>query len=67
MQRTMSNPGPVRDGKLSHYQFGNYFDKKVTAMFISANGIALNTKHQELMVLIGNGNTIMTFYFPEVF
>ena len=34
---------------------------------LNVNGIALNSKHQELMVPTGNGNTIMTFYFPEVF
>ena len=34
---------------------------------LNVNGIALNTKHRELMVPTGNGNTIMTFYFPEVF
>jgi len=34
---------------------------------LNVNGIALDPTHQELMVPTGNGNTIMTFYFPEIF
>ena len=34
---------------------------------LNVNGIALDPAHQELMVPTGNGNTVMTFYFPEIF
>ena len=34
---------------------------------LNVNGIALDETHKELMVPTGNGNTIMTFYFPEIF
>src|SRR5438093_662156 len=34
---------------------------------LNVNGIALDPAHKELMVPTGNGNTIMTFYFPEIF
>jgi hypothetical protein len=34
---------------------------------LNVNGIALNPAQQELMVPTGNGNTVMTFYFPEIF
>jgi 6-phosphogluconolactonase (cycloisomerase 2 family) len=34
---------------------------------LNVNGIALNHRDKELMVPTGNGNTVMTFYFPEIF
>ena len=34
---------------------------------LNVNGIALNPAEKEIMVPTGNGNTVMTFYFPEIF
>ncbi len=34
---------------------------------LNVNGIDLNHRDKELMVPTGNGNTVMTFYFPEIF
>ena len=34
---------------------------------LNINGVAINPTHQEIMIPTGNGNTVMTFYFPEIF
>jgi hypothetical protein len=38
---------------------------KITGM--NVNGVEINPLHKEIMVPTGNGNTVFTFYFPEIF
>ena len=34
---------------------------------LNVNGVGIDPAHQEVMIPTGNGNVIMTFYFPEIF
>jgi hypothetical protein len=38
---------------------------KITGM--NVNGVEIDPEHKEIMVPTGNGNTVFTFYFPEIF
>ena len=39
--------------------------RKLTGL--NVNGVGIDPAHQEVMIPTGNGNVIMTFYFPEIF
>jgi len=34
---------------------------------LNVNGVGIDATHQEVMIPTGNGNVVMTFYFPEIF
>jgi hypothetical protein len=34
---------------------------------LNVNGVGIDTIHKEVMVPTGNGNVVMTFFFPEIF
>ena len=34
---------------------------------LNVNGVSIDPMHKEVMVPTGNGNVVMTFFFPEMF